>query len=199
MDFTAGRLAVTILTLLSLTFSAMAARDLAETFPSTPPAVPASIQVPRYQLVHTVFAKGHQFYQFNGSAWLQFNATAKLYDIQNHEVGSHFYLPKRDALGGQPTWQSLPSKGVPYFSSVTCRPVSSVVVDKASISWVLLETTRSEGDRKYFGEVALVQRYETKGGLAPTSKQARAGAIRKSRYTSFYSFYVNSSSDFQHH
>lgn len=176
----------------------MAARDLTESFPSKPPVVPASIQVPHYELVHTLFAKGHQFYRYNGSAWLQFNATARLYDRHNHEVGSHFFLPKRDALGGQPTWQSLNYKGVP-FSSVTCRPVSSVVVDEASISWVLLETTQSEGDGKYFGKVALVQRYETKGGLAPTSKQARVGAIRKSRYTSFYSFYFNSSSDYQHY
>lgn len=188
-----------VVTLFSWALCAAAAgRDLGETFPSTAPAhLPASIQVPHYRLVHVLFAKGHQHYRFNGSAWLQFNATAKLYDRRHREVGSHFFLPERDALGGQPTWQT--SRGV-AFSSVTCRAVSSVVVDEASISWVLLEATQSEGDGKRLGRVALVQRYDTKGGLAPTWTHARVGAVRKSRYTSLYSFYVNSPSDQdQHH
>lgn len=44
--------------------------------------------------------------------------------------------------------------------------------------------------RKYFGEVARVQRYKTKGGLAPTSRRARVGATKKSAYTCLYSFYI---------
>lgn len=143
-----GRLAGAILILLSLAVCAMAARDLAETSPVTPPVVPASIAVPHnHKLVQTVFADGHQHYRFNGTKWVQFNATAKLYNLESKKhVGTHFFLPKRDARGGQPTWQSLPSKGV-YFSSVTCVPRSSVVVDVDSISWVLLEATQSRGDK----------------------------------------------------
>jgi len=125
----------------------MAGRDLAEKYDS--PELPAIIEVSLqdHKLVQTVFAKGHQHYRFNGTSWVQFNATAKLYDMESKkDIGGHFFVAERDALGGQPTWQSLPSKGVP-FSSVTCASLASVVVDVDSISWVLLEATQSRGNK----------------------------------------------------
>lgn len=139
---------LTFLVFFSLAVCALAARDLAENynnFPEVPPTIAVSGK--GHKLVQIVFAKGHQHYKFNGTSWVQYNATAKLYNVQtNKDIGEHFFLPKKDALGGQATWESLKSKGVP-FSSVTCKPVASVVVDSDSIPWVLLEATQSHGSK----------------------------------------------------
>ncbi|KAG0558110.1 hypothetical protein M758_10G004100 [Ceratodon purpureus] len=175
-----------LITALSLLFCALA---------TTP--VPASIEVPQEhpcKLQQTVHAKGYQYYRFNGTAWLFFNASARLYNSEKQQVGHHFYLAEADAQGGQPTWESLPSKksdAVPY-SRVTCKPVSKEIVDQDSIQWVLLQSTQCKGDKTYFGDVAFVQRINTKLGLAPTTtKGAREGEVKKSPYSADYKFYVS--------
>ena len=119
----------------------------------TPPpvTVPAAIAVPAtgYALHVVVFAKGYQYYRFNGSSWVNYNASAVLYQKKVKKlvaIGRHFYLTQPDALGGQPTWVTLPEDGVP-FSLVTGKAVARVTVDSNSIAWVLLNATNSEGDR----------------------------------------------------
>ncbi|XP_073396265.1 uncharacterized protein [Physcomitrium patens] len=184
---TSPRLAATLLALLSLALCAAAtARDLRD---ST-----SSIDIPRdgYKLRHTLHARGYQHYRFNGTAWVGFNATAKLYDQHKQEVGVHYFLLQADALGGRPTWESLPNKmrGVPR-SRVTCKSVAQVAVEQESIPWVLLKSTGSAGDEKYFGGVAYVRRINTKHGLAPrNTKRALEGDVKKSAYACDYSFYV---------
>nr|PNR62183.1 hypothetical protein PHYPA_000607 [Physcomitrium patens] len=181
------RLAATLLALLSLALCAAAtARDLGD---ST-----SSIDIPRYgyELGHTLHVKGYQHYRFNGTAWVGFNATANLYDQHKQEVCVHYYLLQADALGRQPTWESLPNKmrGV-LCSSVTCKSVAQVGVDQVSIPCVLLKSTQSAGNEKYFGGVAFVRRINTKHGLAPIStKRAHEGDVKKSTYTCDYSFYL---------
>jgi hypothetical protein len=47
--------------------------------------------------------------------------------------------------------------------------------------------------RKEFGDVAFVQRLATVAGLPPTStKGAKVGDVRKSKYSAVYTFYVPS-------
>ena len=174
---------ILVLTLLSLALCALA-------------TVPASIEVPQgypCKVQQSVHGKGYQYYRYNGTAWVDFNATARLYNSKKEQVGHHFYLAKPDAQGGQPTWESLPSKksdGVPY-SRVTGKAVSKVTVDQDSIPWVLLESTQSQGDETYFGAVAFVQRINTKLGVGPTSTQgASEGEVKRSPYTADYLFYV---------
>lgn len=118
-----------------------------------PVTVPAAIAVPAtgYELQVVVFAKGYQYYRFNGSSWVNYNASAVLYSIKPKvkkpaAIGRHFYLTKPDARGGQPTWETLPADGVP-FSLVTGKAVARVTVDSNSIAWVLLNATNAEGDR----------------------------------------------------
>jgi hypothetical protein len=141
-----GWLALSLVLCLSLaslrvTMSAAGADD-------TPPpvTVPAAIAVPAgYELHVVVFGKGYQYYRFNGSSWVNYNASAVLYQ-KKVAIGRHFYLTQPDALGGQPTWETLPEDGVP-FSLVTGKAVARVTVDPNSIAWVLLNATNSEGDR----------------------------------------------------
>ena len=46
-------------------------------------------------------------------------------------------LTQPDALGGQPTWETLPEDSVPFPKTV----------DSNSIAWVLLNATNSDRDR----------------------------------------------------
>lgn len=128
--------------------SSTAARDLEETeFKTLPvPEVPVQIEVPEgYKLHLLLSAKGYQYYKFNGSSWVNNNATARLYDSEEVEVGLHYYLPQPDFLGGQPSWETLPSKGFPY-SSVTCKVKATVVEGQQNVAWALLGATQSSGN-----------------------------------------------------
>ena len=134
---------------LNLLHSCTAARDLEETkFKTIPlPKVPAQIGVPEgYKLHLLLTAKGYQYYEFNGSSWVNNNATASLYNSQKKEVGLHYYLPQPDNLGGQPSWETLPSKGFPY-SSVTCAVKATAIEGQDNVAWALLGTTQSHGNK----------------------------------------------------
>lgn len=99
-------LAARIFMLVSLALCVHAAQDLQEA---------TSIEVPPgYRLAITLSGKGYQHYRFNGTDWVNFKARARLYNCDKKQIGRHFYLPHPDALGGQPTWETIPSKGVPY-------------------------------------------------------------------------------------
>jgi hypothetical protein len=134
---------------LSSLHSSTATRDLGETKLKTIPVpkVPAQIGVPEgYKLHLLLSARGYQYYIFNGSSWVNNNATASLYNAQKREVGLHYYLPQPDTLGGQPSWETLPSKGFPY-SSVTCKVEATVIEGQDNVAWALLSTTQSSGNK----------------------------------------------------
>lgn len=140
---------VLCLSLASLRVTVSAGYDSASV--DTPVTVPPAIAVPAagYELHLVVFAKGYQYYRFNGSSWVNYNVSAVLYQKKVKKlaaIGRHFYLTQPDALGGQPTWVTLPEDGVP-FSLVTGKVVARVTVDPNSIAWLLLNATNSEGDR----------------------------------------------------
>lgn len=109
------------------------------------PDVPEVMKVPAgYELQLTLFGEGHQYYRYNGSSWVQFSAKARLFDAQGKEVGHHFYLPHPDALGGEPSWATQTSKGVPY-SAVTAKALVKTTPDPKNIPWILLQTTTAQG------------------------------------------------------
>jgi hypothetical protein len=179
---TTMKLAARIFMLVSLALCVHAAQDLQE---ATVIKVP-----PGYRLAITLSGKGYQYYRFNGTDWVNFKAKARLYNSDKKQIGRHFYLPHPDALGGQPTWETIPSKGVPY-SIVTGKPVAKTTISKGSIPWVLLQATSSQYDKRYFGAVRYVQRLNTMGGIAPSIKlSAPKGRVRRTPYTADYAFHV---------
>jgi hypothetical protein len=114
--------------------------------------IPAGIAVPSGNSLHVAYsAEGHQHYTFNGSAWLLYNATAKLYwaDAQHNtseQVGHHFFL----VAGGQPTWRVVhddDDDGEQHVqaSQVTAQSLAAVTVDPQSITWNLLQAVSHTG------------------------------------------------------
>jgi hypothetical protein len=179
MAFTAGKFVSLALVVLSLRCA------LAE-------FVPDEIKVPSGYKLHLVLsAEGDQYYRYNGTSWVNFNATAKLRDWESKKVvGRHYYLAQPDPLWGQPTWETLKCKGVPA-SLVTGVAVARVTVDEDSIPWVLLKATNNSGSKKYLGDVEYILRFNTANGLAPSSTSgAREGDVRTSSYTADYAFYI---------
>jgi len=185
------------LVLLSLGIYVFAARDLLSEAPAGADPlsnihIPAILQPPsRFELHAAYPAKGYQYYRYNGSSWVNFNASAILRDpATNKKVARHFFLTTPDALGGQPSWESLNPRSP---SIVTAKSIESIHVSKHSINWVLLKATHTTGSRKEFGDVAFVQRLATSAGLPPIStKGAKVGDVRKSKYSAVYTFYVPS-------
>lgn len=124
---------------------AFAARELKEE--SGTPQVPDVLRVPAgYKLHLVVSAEGNQYYRYNGTSWVNFSAKAKLSNQEKKVIGRHFYLSHPNHLGGQPSWESLPSEGVPA-SLVTGVAVARTTVDEHSIPWVLLKATNNSGDK----------------------------------------------------
>lgn len=134
--------------LFSLAFCVVASRDLKSyTTQNNTPQVPAAIRVPAdYKLKLLLFASGDQYYRYNGTSWVNYSAKARLYNQEKKQIGRHFYLSHPDHLGGQPTWETLPSDGVPE-SLVTGVGKVRTTVDKNSITWVLLKTTNNKGNK----------------------------------------------------
>lgn len=137
---------VLILVVLSVVASVCCARELTESLKV--PELPPQLDLPSgFELQVVLSAKGHQYYRFNGTSWVNNNASARLYNSKKKEVGRHYYLAHLDKLGGQPTWETLSSdSGIP-FSRVTCKASVRVAEGPDNIAWVLLRATDSSGDK----------------------------------------------------
>jgi hypothetical protein len=139
------------LVLLSLGIYAFAARDLLSEAPAGADPlsnihIPDILKPPSGFELHAAYpAKGYQYYRYNGSSWVDFNASAILRDPEtNKKVARHFFLTTPDARGGQPSWESLN----PHSPSiVTAKSIESIRVSKHSINWVLLKATHTTGSR----------------------------------------------------
>ncbi|CAM6090334.1 unnamed protein product [Calypogeia fissa] len=151
-----------------------------------PTEVPESLIVKPENKLHKVLkGKGFQEYVYENGNWTLYNATATLRTFAGKEVGEHYFLPKKDALGGQPSWKSFAPE-----SLCTGVPSVKVTVSKEAIPWLLLAATDSSGSSREFGEVTYVQRLYTEQGLAPgPSHSASPGEKFKSPYTAIYFFY----------
>lgn len=152
----------------------------------TPTEVPNSLLVATGHKLHLVLqGDGVQEYVFKNGLWTLFNASATLSSFAGQEVGVHFYSRQKNALVGQPTWQSFAPESI-----VTGAPSVKVSVSADAIPWVLLSATETSGSLNQFGDVTFVQRLYTEGGLAPgASYAATEGEVFKSSYKAIYFFY----------
>ncbi|CAM6096436.1 unnamed protein product [Calypogeia fissa] len=151
-----------------------------------PTEVPECLIVKPGNKLHKVLkGKGFQEYVYENGNWTLYNATATLRTFAGKKVGEHYFLPKKDALGGQPSWKSFAPE-----SLCTGAPSVKVTVSKEAIPWLLLAATHSSGSSREFGEVTYVQRLYTEQGVAPgPSHSASPGEKFKSPYTAIYFFY----------
>ncbi|KAL3696307.1 hypothetical protein R1sor_010383 [Riccia sorocarpa] len=152
--------------------------------------IPESLQVPAdHKLRLCYLGQGVQKYKFNGTEWINFNASAVLHlGGQNRIGGRHFYLAKPDNLGGQPTWETFSS-----WSTVTGKALEKTSVRNDAIAWVLLQSTHSSGSGKRFGQATYIQRLFTVGGLPPNTTSltgAVTGQYFESPYTAVYAYYT---------
>ena len=149
MAFTAKPFTLVLVLLAACALSSVfAARELNEVNSQRNTlSVPDAIKVPPgYKLHLIVSAEGDQYYRYDGISWVNYSAEAKLLTGAKKVIGRHFYLPHPDRLGGQPSWETLPSRGVPA-SSVTGIALAQTTVDANSIKWILLEATNNLGDK----------------------------------------------------
>src|SRR5262245_1001786 len=138
------------------------------------PPVCENIEAPAgNKLAFRVYAVGVQRYRWNGASGDFVEPVATLYadPKYNVKVGTHY---------AGPTWESILGGKVVATRVESCSP------DPASIPWLLLRATSTEG---VFGPVTYIQRVNTKGGLAPTAPGASTGVIAEIPYTTEYYFY----------
>ncbi|GLJ30253.1 hypothetical protein SUGI_0598450 [Cryptomeria japonica] len=167
-------------------------------------AIPSEISTDSQNSVPLLgfYAEGYQHYRFNGSSWVIFNASALLYTSPGQQVaGRHYFLSQVDEKGGEPSWELLMPSGLGKVI-VTAKLVSTVIVDKDSITWSKLEVTSYAADspyisRSYIDQVKNVLRVSTVGGLPPKHEDIpnpETGNIHLSPYSSIYWFSTNSNS-----
>ncbi|KAH9300888.1 hypothetical protein KI387_012471, partial [Taxus chinensis] len=167
-----------------------------------PADIPAEIRIDSENFSHVsgFYSEEQQHYRFNGSSWINFNATSFLYTSPGKEVvGRHYFLEEADDNGGQPSWDLFMPAGLSKVR-VTTKVVSTVTVEKDSVDWSKLEATSYGGSphdisRSYLGQVKYVQRVSTVAGLPPTEKDfanPEAGNIYLSPFSKIYWFYSTS-------
>jgi hypothetical protein len=129
-----------------------------------------------HKLAFHTYAKGFQIYRWNGVSWSFVAPEATLYAEPGYfgEVGIH---------GMGPHWTSKSGSRVEAarVPGTGCRP------DPTAIEWLLLQQTKAVGPG-IFGNITLIQRTNTTGGLAPT-EPGELNELREVPYTAEYYFY----------
>ena len=147
--------------------------------PRCPPAPPApSLAVPSgNRLAFTLDAEGVQIYQClasaAGLAWTFQAPEATLLNPGGQTAGRHF---------AGPTWQTNDE------SSVVGARVASATVDATAVPWLLLSAVTHDGPGR-MAKVSFIQRFDTVGGLAPTTGCDAAGTLARIDYQATYLFY----------
>ncbi|KAJ3259112.1 hypothetical protein HK103_002999 [Boothiomyces macroporosus] len=139
------------------------------------------IQPDSYRLVTRYSAVGTQNYVCNNTQWALDSANADLFTQPGQILAKHFFLDTPDSFGGRPTWKSNDG------SQVTGQVLTKVVVDEKSVPWLVVQRT-SGSNTGIFGQVNVVLRVKTVGGIAPSSSCV-AGQTVKVNYSSDYWFY----------
>jgi Protein of unknown function (DUF3455) len=133
------------------------------------------------KLQMTLHAKGEQIYSCEQAGhaynWKWQAPTAKLYDDQQAEVGSH---------SAGPTWTHKDG------SSVTAKLLQKVPAPDASAApWLLLEATANNG-KGAFADTGYIMRINTQGGATPSAEECddkRVGTEKRVAYSADYNFY----------
>jgi hypothetical protein len=159
---------------------------------STPPDVPAIIQVPAgNQLFRVSHAVGTQDYVCLSTGWATpaYGPQATLFDDKNEQILTHFLSPNPvEANALRPTWQDSRDTSTVWANPV---PGASYTPDSTAVPWLLLKVVGTAsgptgGDRMM--NTTYVQRLYTTGGLKPTGT-CTEGAKALVPYTADYYFY----------
>ena len=169
---------VVMLTIAGLPLASIPAANAADNNrePELPLPVCEAIQVPAgNRLASHAYAVGVQVYRWNGATWDFVEPVATLYadPDYNGKVGIHYVGPTWEHNGG---------------SKVVATRVAGCSPDPTAISWLLLQTTSTDGPG-IFSSVTFIQRVNTVGGLVPTAPGASIGATAQIPYTAEYYFY----------
>ena len=127
----------------------------------------------------TVQGRGAQVYRCEATGstfgWTFRAPVARLFDAQDHEVGTH---------GDGPTWNYEDS------SSIGGTVIARATPDAGSIPMLLLQST-SPKRTGLLTTVEYIRRSDTHGGLAPTGgcDAAHEGDLARIPYTAIYTFY----------
>lgn len=143
------------------------------------PSIPDNLKPPAGATkILEAHAAGAQIYICEGSTWVFSRPEAKLFDESGKQIGSHF---------AGPTWES--SDG----SRVTAKAIANATPDPQSIPWLLLQAKGHERTGLLSG-VSMIQRIDTKGGMAPAEgcDAAHKGQEARAHYTAVYVFYAGS-------
>jgi len=139
-------------------------------------AVPEALAVPAdMQLVLSTHAEGAQVYACDpAKGWLLKGPDAVLFDEKGGQIGKHYAGPSWELGDG---------------SLVTGEAVAKDAgPDATAVPWLLLKVKTNSG-KGLLAHAGLVQRIETKGGLAPKG-DCKAGDETRSNYSATYRFFA---------
>jgi len=128
---------------------------------------------PGNRLIAAMDGVGVQVYQCTDGAWTFLEPVARLSD------------PSPDVIHFRgPSWESIRDGSLVEAATVASSPVPG------AIPQLLLQATRTRGTG-IFGSVTYVQRLDTAGGLAPTTR-CLSGQTQGVPYTAEYRFFAKS-------
>jgi len=139
-------------------------------------AVPEALAVPPdMQLILSIHAEGVQIYGCDpAKGWILKAPEAVLFDEKGGQIGKHYAGPSWELGDG---------------SLVTGEAVAKDAgPDAAAVPWLLLKVKTNSG-KGLLAKSGLVQRIETKGGLAPKG-DCKAGEETRSTYSATYRFFA---------
>lgn len=159
---------------------------------STPPDVPATLQVPAgNRLFRISHAVGTQNYVCLSTGWASpaYGPQATLFDDENEQILTHFLSPNPDESNTpRPAWQDSRDSSTIWANPI---PGASYTPDPTAIPWLLL-TVVGEAEGPTGGDkmtvATYIQRVNTTGGLRPTGA-CTEGAKALVPYTADYYFY----------
>jgi hypothetical protein len=134
------------------------------------------------KLAFTLDAVGVQIYTCQASGWVFQAPEATLYNSGGQLAGTHYVGPTWEANDG---------------SKVVGAKVAGFTVDPSSVPWLLLRAVSHAGDDGRMSRVSFIQRFDTVGGVAPSSgcDAAHVGDVARVDYTTSYAFYNPSNGD----
>jgi hypothetical protein len=139
-------------------------------------AVPAALAVPTdMQLVLSTHAEGAQVYTCSpAAAWTLKAPDAVLFDEKGGPIGKHYAGPSWELSDG---------------SLITGEAVAKDAgPDAGAVAWLLLKVKTNNG-KGLLAKAGMVQRIETRGGLAP-KEACKPGDETRSAYSATYRFFA---------
>jgi hypothetical protein len=167
----------------------------------TPPAVPASIQVPAGHAPYLVgHAAGTQNYACvptdAGVVWQLYTPQATLFDGMDEQVTTHFFSPNPLAPAEfLPTWQHSADTSAVWVKADAAPYTGADFVEPGALAWLRLKVVASVagptgGDA--LTATTYIHRVNTSGGVAPATGCSKPRDLGKKAfvpYTADYYFY----------